>query len=472
MGGVAVKKMLFSLDEVVNIVSTLRIHAKSHKCVVESVVIDSREAAANSLFIALPGTKTDGHNFIKNALNRGASSVIMKERWYNRLRGEIIPLAESRGAAVIVVSDPLNALQQLGKMYLKRFSSLVKLGITGSSGKTTTKEMVASVLSLNSHVVANIKNLNSEIGVPLTAFRVNSSHEYAVFEMGTNHPGEMSVLANIVRPKLGLITNIGKAHIEYFNSKEAIAAEKASLFKYFSGKETAFLPDNEVLLKQLKRGINGRVLFFGAKSTAGYGGYKDRGLDGITVHWEGLPIQLSLYGKYNVLNALAAISLAVELGVSGKDIKEGLEMVQPLFGRSQIVRGEVTVLLDCYNSNPDSARKALEFLESVKWPGRKIALLGAMYELGAQTETEHMELAEFANRMNLDILFLFGDEFKASFEKLMSFSKGKRLSLLWEKDFDGLIRAVKKVFKTGDLVLLKASRGVELEQILPLIKEI
>ena len=472
MGGVAVKKMLFSLDEIIKTVNVLHTHVKTGERVVASVVIDSREAAADSLFIPLPGTKTDGHNFIKSALIKGSSAVIMEEGWFNRLSEEIIPLAEKHRAAVIVVPNPLHALQQLGKRYLERFTTLVRLGITGSSGKTTTKEMIASILSLSSRVVANIKNLNSEIGVPLTAFRVNSGHEYAVFEMGTNHPGEMSVLADIVRPKLGLITNIGRAHIEYFNSREAIAAEKSALFKYFTGGETAFLPDNEMLLERLKRSITGSVVLFGAEATVGYEGYEDRGLDGITVHWEGLPIQLSLYGQYNVLNALAAVSFAVKLGISGKDIKEGLETVEPLFGRSQIIHGEITVLLDCYNSNPDSARKALEFLESVDWPGKKIAVLGAMYELGKYSEIEHLHLAESAIKMNLDILLLFGDEYKDSFAAVTSASERREITVLWENNFDALTRTVKKLFRTGDLVLLKASRGVELERLLPVIKEI
>lgn len=472
MGGVTVKKMLFSLDEIIKTVNVIHTHIKTAKRVVGSVVIDSREVTDDSLFIPLPGTKTDGHNFIKSALLKGASAVVMEEGWFNRLNGEIIPLAKKHSAAVIVVRSPLHALQQLGKRYLKRFSALDRVGITGSSGKTTTKEMIASILSLSSRVVANIKNLNSEIGVPLTAFRVNSEHEYAVFEMGTNHPGEMSLLADIVRPKLALITNIGRAHIEYFNSREAIAIEKMAIFKYFTGKETAFLPHNEMLLERLKNSINGSVVLFGTKATAGYEGYEDRGLDGITVHWEGLPIQLSLYGQHNVLNALAAVSLAVKLGISGKDIKEGLEMVKPLFGRSQIIRGEITVLLDCYNSNPDSARRALEFLESVKWPGRKIAVLGAMYELGKHSGIEHLHLTEFANEMNLDILLLFGDEYKDSFKTITSVSDRREITVLWEKDFDVLTRTVKKLLKTGDLVLLKASRGVELERLLPVIKGI
>ena len=472
MGGVAVKNMLFSLDEIVKTLNVLRVHGKTTGRIVNSVVIDSRKVESDSLFIPLPGTKTDGHNYISSALVGGAAAVVMEEGWFKRLKREVVPLSEKHRAVIVVVRDPLRALQQLGKRYLEQFTGLKRIGITGSSGKTTTKEMIASILSLGSSVIANVKNMNSEIGVPLTAFTVNSGYKYAVFEMGTNHPGEMSALADIVRPELGLITNIGRAHIEYFNSREAIAREKTAIFKYYTGAETAFLPDNEILLEQLKSGINGNIVLFGTKATVGYEGYEDRGLDGITVHWEGLPIQLSLYGQYNVINALAAISLSVNLGISGKEIKDGLEMVKPLFGRSQVVKGNVTVLLDCYNSNPDSALQSLEFLENVDWPGRKIAVLGAMYELGHFSEAEHRYLVETANKMNLDILFLFGDEYEGSFKKYARLSKGQKITVLWERDFNALIRKVRLLFKNGDLVLLKASRGVELERLLPVIKEI
>lgn len=370
------------------------------------------------------------------------------------------------------MDNGLTALQNLGKNYLERFNTLVKIGITGSSGKTTTKEMLASILSVRHNTAANVKNLNSEIGVPLTAFRVHGDHEYAVFEMGTNHPGEMAVLADIVRPHYGIVTNIGKTHLEFFGSEEAVAREKADIFKYFTGSETAFLNEEEPLLHLLKENIRGQVILYGTKATAGFEGYENHGLDGLIIHWEGLRICLSLCGQYNILNALAAISTAVHLGISGEDIKDGLERVGPLFGRSQVLHGGITILLDCYNSNPGSARSAVEFLEKVEWKGRKIAVLGPMFELGKLSESEHSELINFTLGKRLDAVIFFGEEFRHGFEPAKTEAADKNNIFIKAEDFDELKNAVKKYLKKGDLVLLKASRGAELERLVPVIKEI
>ncbi len=332
--------------------------------------------------------------------------------------------------------------------------------------------MLASVLSVRHSTAANVKNLNSEIGVPLTAFRVHGNHEYAVFEMGTNHPGEMAVLADIVRPNYGIITNIGKTHLEFFGSEKAVAREKADIFRYFTGSEAAFLNEGEPLLSILKENIRGRVILYGTEATAGFEGYENHGLNGLTIHWEGLRICLSLYGQYNISNALAAISAAVHLGISGQDIKDGLESVRPLFGRSQILHGGITILLDCYNSNPDSARSAVEFLEKTEWKGRKIAVLGSMFELGKLSESEHSKLIDFTIGKRLDAVIFFGEEFLHGFELAGDRKADKNKVFTAAEDFDELKNKVKKYLRKGDLVLLKASRGVELERLVPFIKEI
>ncbi len=472
MGGGTVNRKLFSLIDVKESVKGMFAVEENSRGNIEAVTIDSREAAENSLFIPLPGLKTDGHNYVKSALLNGASAVFLEKKRFKQLEADIAPLAKKKKASLILVDNVLTALQSLGKSYLGRFNSLVKIGITGSSGKTTTKEMLASVLSVHHSTAANVKNLNSEIGVPLTAFRVHEGHEYAVFEMGTNHPGEMAVLADIVRPHYGIITNIGKTHLEFFGSEEAVAREKADIFRYFTGSEAAFLNKGEPLLSLLKENIRGRVILYGTEATAGFEGYENHGLNGLTIHWEGLRICLSLYGQYNILNALAAISAAFHLGISGEDIKEGLESVRPLFGRSQILHGGITILLDCYNSNPDSARSAVEFLEKTEWKGRKIAVLGSMFELGKLSESEHSKLIDFTIGKRLDAVIFFGEEFLHGFELAGNRTTDKNRFYIATEDFDELKNTLKKYLREGDLVLLKASRGVELERLVPFIKEI
>ncbi len=429
-----------------------------------SVVVDSRQAGPGCLFVALPGERTDGHEYLRQAVQAGAACLLVSEAQAARRGAEIAAAAGQGRCAAVAVADTLAALQDLARFHMGRLPAMTRVGITGSNGKTTTKEIIGAILSRGAPTAVNEGNLNSEIGLPLACFAVTPTHRRAVFEMGMNHPGEMEVLADIVRPDLAVITNVGTAHIGLLGSREAIAREKKKIFGNFDGRQTGFLHEQEAFAGLLREGVRGRIVTFGPASTAGYEGSETLGLDGTLIHWEGSRIRFPLFGPHNLANALAAISVAREMGVPAADVRGGIESVTPLFGRSQILRGPVTVLVDCYNANPDSMESALAFVQALPWNGRKVAVLGAMRELGERSAEEHRALAERAAGAGLDWLFLFGEEF-AEAARGLGGARGGRVR--WFADAEPLAEAAAAAVREGDLVLVKGSRGVALERIVP-----
>jgi UDP-N-acetylmuramoyl-tripeptide--D-alanyl-D-alanine ligase len=434
---------------------------------VTSVAVDSRIAAEGCLFVALPGERTDGHEFLGQAAAAGAAALLVSDAQAARRTEELARIAAERGVGVVAVPDTLAGLQDLARFHMRRLPAVTRIGVTGSSGKTTTKEILGTILSRAAPTATNTGNLNSEIGLPLACFQVEASHRNVVLEMGINHPGEMDVLADIVRPDLALITNIGMAHIGLLGSREGIAKEKKKIFAHFDGRQTAFLPENDPYRSLLAQGLRGRVLFFGPKSTPGYGGSESMGLGGTLIHWEGSRIRFPLFGPHNLANALGALSVARELGVPNAEIRGGLEAVAPLFGRSQIIAGPVTVIVDCYNANPDSMASALDFVEALSWEGRKIAVLGSMRELGEETGPAHRALGERLRETGLDAVLLFGTEMEHAWQALES--SPARARCWWFSDRDALGDRLQGLQKNNDLLLLKGSRSLELEKLLPRI---
>jgi UDP-N-acetylmuramoyl-tripeptide--D-alanyl-D-alanine ligase len=430
-----------------------------------SAAVDSREAATGSLFVALPGERTDGHEFLGQAARAGAAVLLVAEAQAARRVAELAGLSGQYGIGIIAVADTLASLQGIARFHMGRLPSVTRVGVTGSNGKTTTKEIIGAILSRAASTAVNEGNLNSEIGLPLACLTVASTHRYAVLEMGMNHAGEMDVLADIVRPDAALITNIGTAHIGLLGTQDAIAAEKKKIFKHFDGRQTGFIQEDEKYGSFLKQGVRGRIISFGVRSTPGYEGSESRGLGGTLIHWEGSPVRFPLFGRHNLVNALGAISVARELGISSADIREGLSAVTPLFGRSQVVEGPVTVIVDCYNANPDSMDQSISFLQSLPWQGRRIAVLGGMRELGEETARAHEALGQRLREAAFDAVFLFGGEMESAWKAVAGSpmeSRGR-----WLTSLDALGRALDEYVQPGDIVLLKGSRGLELERLLP-----
>jgi UDP-N-acetylmuramoyl-tripeptide--D-alanyl-D-alanine ligase len=433
---------------------------------ITGVVVDSRQVEEGFLFVALPGDRVNGHDFIPQALQRGAVAVLASNSDWSKRQDQLKELlADKTTVSVILVDDCLKGLQDLAKAYFSRFTDLLKVGVTGSNGKTTTKEILGSIISLDRSTVISKGNLNSEIGLPLSCFQVRPEHRCSVFEMGINHAGEMDVLADIYRPDAAVVTNIGTAHIGLLGSRENIAKEKKKICQYFSGTERAFFYEGEQFSDLLREGVRGKIISFGIETTKGYQGSEDLGLDGTVIHWEGLRIRFPLFGPHNLLNALASISVSAELGISKENIKEGLEAVRPLFGRSQVLRGPVTVIQDSYNANPDSFAQVFHFVAALSWPGRKIAVLGSMKELGKQSLDAHRLIGDWAIQSDFQSLFLFGEEMETAFKEIED--RGFPGTLSWMTDFDSLRASLRSYLREGDLLLIKGSRAVELERLLP-----
>jgi UDP-N-acetylmuramoyl-tripeptide--D-alanyl-D-alanine ligase len=430
---------------------------------INTVCIDSRQCIPGSLFVPLKGEHTDGHFFIVDAITNGASIVLINRRYWESQKQRIQSAAENRRVQFFMVEDTLHTLQQLAASHMRSMETLLTIGVTGSNGKTTTKELISSILSEEKNTIANTGNLNSEIGVCLAAFTVGKDHDIAVFEMGMNRKGEMDILADIARPDIAVITNIGTAHIGLVGSRDAIAAEKKKITSRFTGTQTLFLYEEDPYFPFLSKDIAGKIISYGPKSLPGLQRVEELGLRGADIFWKDMKLRLPLIGRYNALNCMAAISVAEYVGISEESIKRGIEKIRPMFGRSQILEGEITVIQDCYNANAESFATALDFFDSLTWEGRKIVVTGPMKELGDFSEEAHTKLGKRLADSTIDYVFFFGEETKAakdSFHTTVTEEKA-----FWSTDFGELERAIHSYVQTGDIVLLKGSRAAALERI-------
>jgi UDP-N-acetylmuramoyl-tripeptide--D-alanyl-D-alanine ligase len=429
---------------------------------VSSVAVDSRRVAEGGLFVALPGSRRDGHRFVEAAFKQGAAAAMVEEAKLEDSALGLRNLAEKTGKTLISLPHTLRGLQDAARLYLKKFPGLLRIGITGSSGKTTTKEIAAAIIGVEKKVIRNPGNLNSETGLPLAVFDVRPEHEAGIFEMGMNRAGEIGELARILEPHIALITNIGSAHIGILGSRRRIAEEKKNIFSRFSGTGTALIPGDDEFKEFLAGGVRGRVCFYGAAFFREWEGVRDLGLEGTEIRWAGERVRFALPGKHNVKDALAAVAIAREVPVGDEAILRGLESVRPLFGRSEIIEGRVTVIRDCYNASPESTAGALDFCDGLDWNGRKIYVLGAMLELGENSQSAHEAAGRALAASRADMVFLFGEETEAAAEALAR-AGGK--AYFYTADIAELAEALEAYVRPGDLVLLKGSRGNALEQL-------
>jgi UDP-N-acetylmuramoyl-tripeptide--D-alanyl-D-alanine ligase len=437
-------------------------HNRGEGASFSSVSIDSRTVQEGALFVALAGSSSDGHRFVEAAFRAGAAAAMVDRAKLESFG--LVSLADSFGGDLIAVDNTLRGLQDAARIYLEQFPRLLKIGITGSSGKTTVKEITAAIIGTEKNTVMNPGNLNSETGLPLSVFAVRSSHEAGVFELGMNRKGEIAELAAVLKPNIALITNIGSAHIGILGSREAIAEEKRQIFSRFDGSGIALIPEDSEFRDFLAQGLRGKAVFYGPGSFPELGGTRSLGLEGSEIRWEGERVRLSLPGRHNLCNALAAIAIAREIPVSCHGIKKGMEGVKPLFGRGEILRGRTTVIRDCYNANPESAEQALAFADSVDWKGRRIYIMGDMLELGEASLSAHKRLGSLLASSKADMVFLYGKECEAAAALLENVKP-----FFYTQDMGELSAAVDRYAQDGDLALLKGSRGCALERLSPLL---
>lgn len=432
---------------------------------IKGVSIDSRTIRQGELFVAIKGDRFDGHDFIPDAINRGAWGAIVErtilESRFNVLSGlrNIIP-----------VEDTLQSLQEMAALHRKEYS-LPVVGITGSNGKTTTKEMLASILRIKGPVLKNEGNLNNHIGVPLTLLKLSSHHAAAVIEMGMSGAGEIDLLARIARPDVGVITNIGPAHLQFFSSTDDIAAAKGELFDHIGSEGTAVLNADDKYFDMLRRRTSGRVLSFGLRTKADVTATdvrQDRESLAFTVHTGGgsAGVRMPLVGTHNVQNALAAVAAALAVGVTIEAIRDGLENFSPVAMRSEVrtINGR-TVLADYYNANPRSVEAALDMLIAVGRSGRTIAVLGDMLELGDAEAEAHRAVGATAARLGVDVLITYG-----ALAKLIAAGAVEagmaRENAAATASHDEAARLLRERSRPGDTILVKGSRAMKMEKIL------
>lgn len=439
-----------------------------------SVATDSRTVTHGSLFVPLIGEQQDGHTYIPQALERGAKVVFVCIGNYERDATFFTKLSLSHPDVIfIAVENTLTALQKSAGRYVEKFPRLIRIGITGSSGKTTTKEIAKNLLSQKYNVISTEGNLNSETGLPLSVFGIRAEHEVGIFELGMNRVHEMEELAGVLKPRFALVTNIGTAHIGNMGSRENIAKEKAHIFDHFHNFGTAFIPRNDDFAPFLADAVEGNVIFYGEGCDDEVKNIRDEGLSGTVFSVQGREVLFPLPGSYNANNAFGAIALARFLGVSAEQIAAGLSAVQPVFGRAQILNGHYTIIQDCYNANPASMHSALDLLKGLATTQKKIAVLGDMLELGDSSLEEHKRIGAFAGA-NEDIVFLFvGQEMRAAAEEARRTGSGNHFFYFkgcGDDTMKEVSRTVKEIAKENDIILLKGSRKMALERLSALVE--
>jgi UDP-N-acetylmuramoyl-tripeptide--D-alanyl-D-alanine ligase len=413
------------------------------------VTTDSRNVSRGALFFALRGEQFNGNRYATGALEAGAAFAIVDDP-------EVC--LDQR---YLLVSNVLNTLQELAKMHRKKLNATV-LAITGSNGKTTTKELIHAVLSRKYRSIATKGNLNNHIGVPLTILRTPPDAEMLIVEMGANHIGEIKELCRIADPEYGIITNIGHAHLEGFGSYEGVVRAKGELYDYLSMKAESmvFLNADDPKLCSLANARSLNSFLYGSKQ-ADIRGFIDSDQLLLNLKWEqdttSTNIQTNLAGAYNLSNVLAAIAVGSFFGVPDVQIREALEAYMPANNRSQVIEtGNNRVIADCYNANPSSMTEAIRtFMSLGKQEGMMI--LGDMLELGEYSEEEHRRMARMASETLTQLVFV-GEQF---------FSLRQEISGAFFKKVDQLISWIQLNKPTGMNILVKGSRGIHLERVLP-----
>ncbi len=438
---------------------------------IRGISIDSRNLRRGNLFIAIPGERFDGHQFAKSAVQKGASALVLAKDKQQMIDSKIFDKV-----AVVFVEDTKKALRKLAFWHRRKFD-IPTVAVTGTNGKTTTKDMIAQVLSARFKVVSSPKSYNNLIGVPLTLFQLNSDSEVLVVELGMSNLGEIGMLAQMTNPQIGVITNIGPAHLESMQSLQRIAQAKFELPDNMSSPKTLILnADDPILSSRIRqKKKDERVISFGIEKEA------DFTADKIVANGDGyisfrankeLMVNLKLLGIHNVYNALAAFAVGSLLEVDSQKIKQSLEQYTPSELRMELIRlNDIRVINDSYNANPVSVEIALETLKKIKTSGRRIAVLADMLELGEKAVDFHLEVGRKATKSGVDLLLLVGElagfigegakQAGMSPHNILSFKSNQQVSLYLQENLKG-----------GDVVLVKGSRKMRTEEVVFSLKNL
>jgi len=428
------------------------------------VSIDSRKIKPNTLFIALKGERFDGHNFANDAIKNGAAAIVINKKRLNHFNDVKVP--------IVTVKDTKLALGDIARIWRKKIEAKI-IGITGSSGKTTVKDMLAELLSEKYNVNKTEANNNNHIGVPITILNTNETHQVLVAELGTNHFGEIPYTASILSPDYCLITNIGDSHLEFLKTKNGIWKEKSFLFdETISNGGKVFLNYDDPIIKekhsrggkQISYGFSGRVDVRGKINS-----YTDDGKPVVSIEYKKKNYELTLpvYGEQSAKNFLAACTVALEMGLSFEQIKNAVEKLKGPSGRLDVQRYKNFILIDdTYNANPDSTKAAIELVGRIKSFKKKILFLGDMLELGDSSIKLHQGLKDVIINSKIDEVFTIGS-------KMNSLHKRFEQNYLFAKHFtkrEVLKSYIKNLNFDNSVILVKGSRGMKMEEFVSEIK--
>lgn len=413
------------------------------------VTTDSRNCPEGSLFIALKGESFNGNAFAGKALETGCAYAVIDESEY-AIEGD---------QRYIFVDDCLQTLQQLANYHRRQLGTRV-IGITGTNGKTTTKELISAVLSQSHNILYTLGNLNNHIGVPSTLLRLKAEHDLAVIEMGANHPGEIKFLSEIVEPDCGIITNVGKAHLEGFGSFEGVIKTKGELYDFLRKKEgsTVFIHHDNAYLMNIAGGVN--LIPYGTEDDLYVNGRIIGNSPYLTFEWKAgkdgksYQVQTQLIGEYNFPNALAAITIGRFFGVEDAKINEALSGYTPQNNRSQLKKtDDNTLIIDAYNANPTSMMAALQNFRNMEVP-HKMLILGDMRELGAESAAEHQKIADYLKECAFEKVWLVGDQFAAAEHSFQTYPNVQEV-----------IKELEADKPKGYTILIKGSNGIKLSSV-------
>lgn len=429
------------------------------------VSTDSRKAASGEVFFALKGPSFDGHAFVAEVALKGAVAAVVERT--------ALPAGLPESFAVIEVDDTLASLGALAS-HIRGLSRIPFVAVSGSAGKTTTKEMISSILSVSRNVLKTEGNRNNLIGLPLTIFNLTTAHEAAVVELGISEPWEMERLVKICRPDVAVLTNIGRGHLKTLGSLEGVAKAKGALFTLLPPHAVRIVNIDDPWVVKLSEGSGNRVTYsLKEKADVTVNSCRtETGLGAVEVVYgvrgKALPVRFSSPGAANVINGAAAIAAALALGVPLEEMREGLEGFRTIKGRMHVLKADgFTVLDDTYNANPESVASALKTLATAH--GRKVAVLGEMLELGENSGAEHENIGRIAGELKADVVVAIGPSAslvadgakKAGVKHVYGFG-----------DKAEAFRALKGLLREGDTVLVKGSRGVALESVVEGLKEL
>lgn len=447
-----------------------RLFPTTLKGILGSSSIDTRTLRKGELFWALKTEFADGHDFIYDAFLKGAQAAVVRKDWFKDHRDSF------PGRSFIIVSDPLTALQNLAANHRRRFRIPV-IALTGSNGKTATKELLGEALNLRYNVLKSQGNYNNYIGIPLTLLNIQPETEIVILEMGTNQPGDIELLCSIAQPDVGMVLNIGPAHLEGFSDVDGVAKEKSILLQSLPPHGTAFINCDDPIVRRMKTTAGTLICYGFQVNLAKTECCKMQVAENLGLTPEGkgcfrlrnVTFTLGWYGEHQIKNALAAVAIADRFGVPLEEIAKAFASLLPMEGRLNVLYySGITLIDDTYNANPASTAAALDFVRSLNVKGRRFVVLGDHLELGAASEEQHRFLGKLIAEKGFNGAFLIGPQMQFARDAI------PEMTLYYQEDNADLsliIQEIKKAVRPGDAVLIKASRGMKLERIVRKLRQ-